>query len=363
MADVLDALSGDESSEIDASVDEVTAELVKNEPTEGPELARNPDTGQFVAQETESEPEAKAPDEDAAPEAEKPEASGEEEQDDEPEAEPEEAIGEVIDAPASWTDDERAAYAQLPPEVQTTIASRESERERTLNSRAANSARESKTTLAERESLQTERQNNASFLAYVSNYAQQMDPIIAKGLNTDWAALARDEGFEEAQTQQLEFNQRVQLLQKIDAESQRQAKEYTDGKRDSETQLLHEKMPHFADPVKAGEAKESYLPTLYDAGYTTEEIDRFFTDMPDHRQAVIIDKAFKYDRLMADRKALAAKKTVAVAPKVQKPRAAQDTKSQDSSRIAALGKHLGDSRNVNDIDALTELAQRTVRAK
>ena len=358
MADVLDALGGDESSELDAGVDAAVAALVENEPDTG-EQQRDPDTGQFIAQPEateESEPEAKAPDEDAAPEAEKPEASGEEETE---EVEP----ATAIDAPASWTDAERTAYSQLPPEVQATIASRESERERTVNSRLANSARESKTTLAERDALQTERQNNASFLAYVSNYAQQMDPIIAKGLSTDWAALARDEGADEAMAQKAEFDQRVQLLQKIDAEGQRQAKEFADGKRTSETRLLHEKMPSFADPVKAGEAKESYLPTLFDAGYTTEEIDRFFDDMPDHRQAIIIDKAFKYDRLMADRKALAAKKTVATAPKVQKPRAAQDAKSQDSSRIAALGKHLGDERNANDLDALTELAQRTIGAK
>lgn len=349
MPDVLDAFDSAESSVPDAGVDEAVADLAT-------ERMRDPLTGQFVVEdESESEPEAKAKDDDAAPEGEEPEASGEEEAEDgEPET--------VIDAPASWTDAEREAFAQLPPEMQETISARESERERTINARIANSARETKSTTAERTALQTERQNMAQFYAQVSAYAQQMDPVIQKGLNTDWAALARDEGADEAMAQKAEFDQRVQLLQAVDTEQQRLAKQATDTRRASEEQSLFEKLPSFAEPGSATEAKESYLPTLYDAGYSDEEIDRYWSDMPDHRQAILLDKASKYDRLMADRKALATKKVVK-APRVQKPRAQQEPGTQDKTRIAALDKHLSSERNANDIDALTEFAQRKVGAK
>ena len=356
-----DALAREHTSDPQANVDDVLAEIAKEETPRdetGRFVARTPEEDVIEAAAEEAAPEESEPaegeaeakpdaEEDAAPE----EASGEEAEDDEP--------VEAIDAPASWTDEERAAFAELPPATQATIAARESERETTINARLAEAAATRKAAQADQEAAQTERQNMANTLAQVSAYARTMDPIIAKGLNTDWAELAREEGADEAMAQKAEFDQRVQYLQAVEQETARLQQASVEQHKQKETASLHEKMPDFTDEAKAKAFKDASLPTLLEAGYTPQEVDQFWDYVPDHRQALILDKAAKYDKLMKERATISQKKAAPKAVKVQKPKAAQDTQAENS-RVTALRKHVDQSPN--DYDALTELAQRTIGA-
>ena len=342
------ALAREHTSDPQAGVDDIMVSLDTEE-------TPRDETGKFTARKTE-EPESEPVDDEEATEAPAedteddiaPEEASDEE---DPDVEPEEAI----DAPTSWTDEEKAAFAQLPPATQATIAARESTREQSINARLAETAAERNATKAEREAVQTERRQAAEFLSQVSAYARNMDPIIAKGLNTDWAALAREEGADEAMAQKAEFEQRVQYLQHVENEMGRIQHASNNQYREYHTNALHEVMPDLKDSAKFAAFKDAVLPTALEAGYTPDELDMLWKFVPgtDHRQVKILDKAAKWDKMMAERKTIALKKASPTPPKVQKPRAAQDTGTKTVSK-AALRKL---ESNPGDIDALTRLFQ------
>lgn len=362
-----DALSQPHTSSPSAGVDDVMAALdaeLNGTPRDetGKFTARQEDTATEVDEDTaieaedESEPveglEAEAEgdetDEDAAPE----EASGEEEEGDEPDT--------AIDAPASWTAEEKAAFAQLPPETQATIAARESERERSVNARLAETAAERKATQAEREAAQTERQNMAQFLSQVSAYSRTMDPIIAKGMNTDWAALAREEGADEAMAQKAEFEQRLQYLNAVEQETARIQQATAQQHAQREAAALKEKVPELSEETALQSLRETATPTLVDAGFSAQEIEQTFQHIPDHRHVVLLKRLVELEQREAQRKAIQSKKAPATPQKVLKPKAAQDAKSVEKARVTALRKHV--KSDPNDLDALTELAQRAIGA-
>jgi hypothetical protein len=352
-----DALARDTTSIPEAGVDEIVSQLNEEQ------TPRDPETGKFTprkadgaddgdTEESEPAPEAKAEGEedDAAPE----EVSGEDEaEEDDPET--------VIEPPASWTVEAKARWADIPGDLQAVIAERESEQTATFNRQVNETVAQRKAADAEREAAQAERQNSAQFLTQVSAYARTMDPIIAKGMNTDWAALSREVGADEAYAQREEFNQRVNYLQAVEQQLQKIQTDSMKQRKQTEETRLREKMPDYQDTAKLQSFKDQSLPILTEVGYTPQEIDQYWEHIPDHRQALILQRLVKLERQEGERKAILAKKAKSPPPKVQKPKAQQDAKAQETARVAALRKQT--EQDPNNYDALTELAQRTIGAR
>lgn len=298
--------------------------------------ARDPETGRFAKSEAEAaSEEGEADAEDAAPE----EASGDEEEE---QAEPETAI----DPPSSWTAEAKEVFAKLPPDLQSYVAERESERERGLNSKLSEAAESRKRHESEIEAAKQERQKYAETLQAVTSFAQAMDPIIAEGDQTDWAK-AHEEDPIGTPAKWFAYQQRRELLQRMQHEAQQaREKAQADFKSDQEAKLAQWN-PDFADPVKGKAKRDSYVPVLSDAGFSPDEINGFWNGF-DHRYVKVLELAAEGQRLKAAQKALAQKK-VAQPVKVAKPKGGGDEKPAENPRITALRKQAEKTRSTRDI--------------
>ena len=92
------------------------------------EQGEAPAESQAAAEEDDSDPDAKTEAEAEADAEDQPEAEQPDEDDQTSESAP-----DPIEGPAGWSEDERAEYAKLPPEVQQIVARRESERDKTFS--------------------------------------------------------------------------------------------------------------------------------------------------------------------------------------------------------------------------------------
>lgn len=343
MADEINPLQPDtlnDDSDIMGKLDGVMAALAEEPATEP---ARD-DRGKFVAQE-ESEVPPEGETEDAAPE----EASGEDEQESEPET--------AIDPPASWAGDKKAEFAKLPPDIQEYISERESERERGLNAKLAETAELRKKFDTEAQQTQQERQR---YIDTLSNFAQLqplLDPILAEGMQTDWAKLAELERTGEIDpgtynAKRAAFDQRLGFAQAIQAELQRTAQKQAEDARQNRRNTLIKEIPDLADDSKAASVKASLTPVLSEAGFSQAEIDGFWADHPDPRYVKVLQKALDGRKMDVARQTVSQKKANPVT-KVQRPRAAETKRSGKSPDVVAKWKQAKETGRMNDLtDAL-----------
>jgi hypothetical protein len=102
--------------------------------------------------------------------------------------------GSTIEAPRSWDKDGRAAWAQLPPDVQSVIAARESDRERTLR-RGQNELAEMKKLLRLQAAAETKTADNTkeNTMAKKEGYEKGVGPYSKNDVklnrqnNNSWA--------------------------------------------------------------------------------------------------------------------------------------------------------------------------------
>lgn len=267
--------------------------------------------------------------EDAAPEDTQP--SG-----DESETEPAAEDGQPpIEAPLSWSTEAKETFKALPREAQQVIADRERARDVEVR-RSQNEAAEI------RKAVETERQQYAAQLQNVMALTANFDPVIAQGLQTDWAKLAAEDpsGYI---AQKAAFDDRVQKLQagqaQLNALNQKQLTE----RLQAEDKALVEKIPEWADPEK-GKAELSSITTkaksLY--GISPEEIGR----LADHRVILVLRDAAKYHDLMAAQKAAKAKQVQTPPKRVQKPGGRNDGTEQ--GRALALKNRAAKTGSLED---------------
>lgn len=341
MATNANEILGEDASD-HALADIIAERVLKDAEETAPE--RDPATGKFKAKESE---EAAVPslskdeaDEDAAPE-------GASDEDETEEGEPETAI----EPPQSWTAEAKEAFAKLPPDLQSYVSARESERDKGINAKLSEAAEARKKYESEAETTTQERQKYAANLQAVLQYAQVMDPIIAEGLRTDWAQESRDDPAG-TQSKWFAFQQRQQVLAAIQTEARKVAEQQTKEYRDRETKKLAEAIPDFADEAKAKAKRDSYARVLIDNGFTQAEIDAIWTGPLDHRYMRILEDAAQGRALREAQKTVALKKVQAPAPKVAKPKGTDDGKPKESARITALRKQAARTNSARDISAL-----------
>lgn len=297
-----------------------------NETVEAPELSIEDRFGAALGiEDEEPEPEEEAED---APQEDEPEAEAGEE--DEPEAETEEIPS--IDAPVSWTAEEKEEFAKLPPALQTTITRREAEREKFVQSKA----QEAKATRSQVEQeafayieqvnsthaqaligLKVQVPNRPSAMLQVEDpyaYAEQMDQYERSTAHNQWIEQNASAAIQQAQ--QAQQAARTQSVQATNA-------------------VLAERFPEFLDPVQGPKLKQELGSIALALGYSEESLkDVDHTDILAMREVANLKaKADKYDALMAQKmqKVREAKDM----PKVSRPGVSTPKGTQDAQRYAA----------------------------
>ena len=267
----------------------------------------------------------------------------------------------AIDPPASWTAEAKEHFAQLTPELQRYVAQRESEREKGISQKLNESTAAQKAAQAAIEAAQAERNQSQALLQAASQYISELDPVLAEGMKTDWAAESIKDPAG-TQTKFFEFQKRAQVAQQMQAKVAQMAQQANQERLVAYVKNLSQTMPDFVDPVKGPQIRESYAPVLKAVGYSDGEIQQGWGIPRDVREMKILDMAAKGFALENARAKLADKKVAQPAPKVGKPAATQTPQG----RQAAIEKRLADQlkhapgtvkglSNDKYIDRLTEL--------
>lgn len=209
-----------------------------------------------------------------------------------------------IEAPNSWSKDDRELFTTLPRETQEVIARRERERDAATQRVMNESAQVRKAAEAERAQAAQERAFFAERLAPMLQETQQRlasdfsPEALAQLANTDPAGYVARIAERDAMIARAQAAQAVMEQQRQSILAQEQQK-------------LHEAMPDWKDPSKFADANRALRSYGEKLGYTQQELD----SVVDHRALVVLEKARRYDELMT-------KGPTAVANKAAQPKPA-----------------------------------------
>ncbi len=250
-----------------------------------------------------------------------------------------------IELPVAWSDADKEAFLALPPEVQQTIAQRESEREAVLTKRAQQSASEVREAQTLRAQLQSEREQYVQALAPLIQQLQQAVMVSDAELNKlleegDTHGYLTAKARADARKQQLLNAQAQQqaILQQQQTEMQRQQGELAKAAHER----LIDALPHLADQAKLDAETADMQGYLKSEGFSNDELAVLNgASATDHRLTVIARKAMLYDKLQKTRPKVT--KKVANKPKLVRPGAARskDYKAaeRESRSLDALRKN------------------------
>lgn len=266
---------------------------------------------------------------------------------DEGQIEPEPAP--AIVPPLSFSAEEKAEFAKLPPDLQRIVADRESERERQFHRRTIEAAERARSAEAERAAVAQERQRLAGELNQLITRLRvehQQEP--------DWLNLARQLSPEEYNAHRAAWDQRERAIATAVQEQQRlfeqhqqdQRKAFEEFARAEAEKLVHA-VPEWQDATKAASEKGDiarYLAGQY--GYTPQELG----SLVDHRAVIVARKAMLYDRLMAKKPETI--KRVAEAPKMQKPGTVPSRGEKAAQQQAAKMQQLRKTGHIREAAAV-----------
>jgi hypothetical protein len=289
----------------------------------------------------EAEATAEAPENDVEPEIE-PEEATEGDEPEEAQAEDETEIEAddlpPIEAPVSWTAEEKATFAQLPRDVQETLSRREGEREKFVQTKA-----------------QEARHKEQAAMKQAAEYIQQIEAEAAMQLETlatqfavpepDMALMASDHPGDRAlfAQQARAFNQwKAQLghAQQTIQEARERQSHYQalvqQHEQEQFRQLLTTELPEFFDDAKGPQIREALTATGKALGFTDEAL--FNADAHQilalHKVADLKAKADKYDKLMA-KQMERVRSGKGKLPPVSKPGAAKGPEARQQTQYQA----------------------------
>jgi hypothetical protein len=239
-----------------------------------------------------------------------------------------------IEPPAFWDAEAKERFKALGPDLQRTIAEKERERESVFGKTQREAAEARKAAEAERQAIQSERQQLATRLTSQIDYLESMDPVLAEGRKTDWAKASQTDPIA-TQQKWFEWQQRemqvAQLSRERDAARQRIEQ---DSVRKAE-EVLATKLDFWGDSDKRKSFQTELRTHLQGEGYSTDEI----SGINDPRAVLTARKAMLYDQLMAQQATIASKLKQAPAPKtVLKTQAPSDDKSDKTAAALKRAK-------------------------
>ena len=220
--------------------------------------------------------------------------------------------------PESWLRaDDKAVFAQLPPEAQAVIVRRESEQNKAFTAKTQEIAEHRKALESTFHEISAERD------AYARNLQQLLfvaAPEAQRFANIDWQQLAQEQPAEyvrmsaERDAMRGRIGGIQQELQRVAAHAeQAQAQQFAQ-LRQAEQQRLIEALPDFGDQEKAPKKVAEMRSWLTKRGFSDQEIGQ----VVDHRVLLVVDKAMQADRVQEARRQAEAKRNVS-APQVQPP--------------------------------------------
>ena len=147
-------------------------------------------------------------------------------------------------------------------------------------------------------------------------------------LDTDPVAYLRQQAqWSQAQTA---FAQASQQLRSINTQEQQSAAAQRQQILESERAQLLAKVPEWKDEGKAQTEKAEFYGYLIQQGYTPEQVE----NTTDHRAMLAQLQAFRYQKLIADQKAVIARKVPPATPKAIRPGAATDAPTNPLNQAA-----------------------------
>ena len=260
----------------------------------------------------------------------------------------------AIAPPNSWSAEDKALFSKLPPEAQAVVARRESEREAQFTRRTQEIAEERKGWETERAAIATQRQQYQQSL---NQLFQVVVPEVQAFGNIDWTKLAAENPAEYVRLSAArdQTARRLNAVQaeaaRIAGEAQQEQARQTQAYLAQQKALLVERVPDFADPVKAPQLTADLTQHLQSKwGFTPEEI----ASAKDSRVVAMAVENLRFHQAQAARKT-AQTKTANVAPVVQKPGAAPASAADGQNRrmkdsIARFGR----SNSERDAAAILE---------
>lgn len=272
------------------------------------------------------------------------EAEGEAEQPaevEEAEAEPEPVV--AADPPKYWSQDAKAKFAELPPELQAVVLAQEGPREEAAAKAKAEAA--AKVAAADAE------------VSKVSQLAQQLGEFLPQALEVfqsrwgsdpDWVAYAQEHGAEAMTLAKAQHEQELTHLQRLASAKQNADVQAHEAFVKAEFTKLADIAPDLADPTTGGEKRQAVVKYLSDNGIDPGSIRNISA-----AEMLIAHKARLYDEAQAALKARPIPKPAA-APAVRSPvrPAAAPAQTSTQRTAAQVANRFAQTRSVDDAVAL-----------
>jgi hypothetical protein len=266
-----------------------------------------------------------------------------EEADDEPTAEEEADDLPPIDAPVSWDAEAKAEFAELPRALQETVAKREAERERFVQSKSQEATR------AKQEAEQAAHQRLAQYDAQVSQHLQSLaeslqpqrpNPQLLQYDPQAFYAQQADYEAKVAQQQQLQQQAHDHAQQ-----AQARAQHIEQAQLAEQHRLIVEQFPEYADPTNGPKLQAELSAVARELGYPPELISQArATDILAMRKVADLKaKADKYDALQKSK--MAGVRAAKGLPKVATPGVPQGSDQHRANRATAAFEKAKTSRN------------------
>lgn len=261
----------------------------------------------------------------------------------------------AIDPPASWPADAKADFAKLPPTLQQTIATRESQREAYVTQRAQEASDQRKAADAARAEAANQ---GAAYLDGLQRMRLMLLPEVEQLRQVDWLRLQSENPTEFARLRTMGdvLGQRLQLVDQIMAnEAQNQAQQRAtlfEQRREEERAALHKKVPDFVDPVRRSAIREDLTKYLLGKGFTEQEL----TLAIDHRSLDVAYDALRW-RQMQDARKAAEERRNNPAPALQRSGSSQPANREGAAqtRVRQAAQQLGRTHGEREAGKLLSL--------
>jgi hypothetical protein len=272
--------------------------------------------------------------------------------DENPSSEPdEEAQGEsessIVEPPRSWSKEDVEKFKQLPPEMQSLIATREGERDRLVLQKTTEIAEQRKAFESQQNLNQ---QAQVQYVNALNHLLNQAVPELKQFDNVNWMKLSQEDPAEYVRLSGLrdELRGRVVLMereqQRITQEHQRTRHQQVQQVGHAEVQALVQKDPSWSDPAKMAQQTNDITAVMKHYGFTGNELG----EVLDHRVFLLLNRYAKLEKAETARQSAIAKKTSPAAPKFQSGNSAparetRSAKSQLGDQMKLL-KSTGDPK-------------------
>lgn len=244
--------------------------------------------------------------------------------------------------PASWRAESKEAFKALPRELQQTVAERERERESHFGKTQQELATERKKFEETQAQISQERQELSQRLSQAIQMAQTMDPILAEGAKTDWAAESAKDPIA-TQQKWFAFQQRAATVQAMVQERDRLQNLQRQTALQNADKALSTSLDFWGDTDKRKTFQSELRTYMKSEGYSEDEI----ANAADHRAILMARKAMQYDRMMAEQAKISDKKIVPVASKVLRSQAPEDGGGRPA-KVTQLLKRAQQSHRTDD---------------